>query len=1035
MNTSSLRNIIEKRFEKETIEVKPDVFRITSRFKEKDFAAHYFDCSKSFLADGFDLNEYQQLLLADDYYANNGPLQWNYYLYFVSDTAPSIEKKLVIEDDKAFSRKFVTTPEELVRLIELQQRLREKPKDKLDTALVTVWKTRLKDAGLSGIYLVKDYPKIPEVFQRFVDGDELPETIESDREVGPSEITTSPISELTFQGFRSFKKGDFRFKTVNLIRGVNGAGKTSLMEAIELALCGQTIESRNKKEVVGSLQVKLTNGQIDKYTPDDNKKFQARDRNWYGNNILKGNSLSQGFHIYNFFDSDAAFRFTNESDSGEAVKQIFSRIVLGEEANVIFDRIERFNERLVIELRGMQKQRNQYEDERLTYQAKLKEFDSSSEVITALGNLIVVLNDMKWKGADLLLGESSNRISFQTQLSTLNKALYEINEINWISPLNPSTIDDDDKVINSLLDQIAVLQNSFEEDFKTINEAERSIEVLTDQLKIAERAQRYFTVDNISELAGLSQRLANLRSIHAKTQEALTLLRSALDSTPKSIQAVIEAQENLSKEKLVQAQELREKLIPLERALGALNKIKVAMITNAEELIHLTGESSSCPLCQTSFPSGDILQIIAAATTELKDAEIVKQYTSSILQAEKEIEMSGKVIEKMESIRAFFQQFTFKEIGFTDDTVLGILIERLDAVIVEIVDEGKRARQLSDTFSQLDISEKEFLSIQDELSLLEIHVNSNTSAAEFSEILQGLTEKRQGLVQHLKSLQQVRNEKEHNVIQAVATYFKDSQISYRDIDKVIEKLLKRKEQTAAAARDFKEINRYVEWKQDDNVRDVKIQFDHLTSLFQTYIEIETQNKLKKEYLDKLNGIKINLENLQAKSSRFDNAGAVLGDIITNNNRENYLKEFFSQNKASILDVFKVIHTPNEFDDILFESSDVIKLKVKNRNELRDLTEISTGQKSAFILSLFLSLNSNLVSGPPLILFDDPIAYVDDINTLSFLDFLRETILAKDRQLFFATANNKLANLFQQKFSFLGDDLQVIRLDKITNAQV
>ncbi len=109
--------------------------------------------------------------------------------------------------------------------------------------------------------------------------------------------------------------------------------------------------------------------------------------------------------------------------------------------------------------------------------------------------------------------------------------------------------------------------------------------------------------------------------------------------------------------------------------------------------------------------------------------------------------------------------------------------------------------------------------------------------------------------------------------------------------------------------------------------------------------------------------------------------------------------------------------PNEFDDIQFESTEAIKLKVKNSSELRDLTEISTGQKSAFILSLFLSLNSNLHDGPPLIMFDDPIAYVDDINTLSFLDFLRDTVIAKDRQIFFATANSKLANLFQQKFDF------------------
>ena len=142
-----------------------------------------------------------------------------------------------------------------------------------------------------------------------------------------------------------------------------------------------------------------------------------------------------------------------------------------------------------------------------------------------------------------------------------------------------------------------------------------------------------------------------------------------------------------------------------------------------------------------------------------------------------------------------------------------------------------------------------------------------------------------------------------------------------------------------------------------------------------------------------------------------------------------MKTFFAENKQAILDIFKVIHLPNEFDDIQFESSAAIKLRVKNTSELRDLSEISTGQKSALILSLFLSLNNNLQSGPPIMIFDDPIAYVDDINTLSFLDFLRDRIITTDKQVFFSTANSRLANLFQQKFDFLAEDLQIIKLDK------
>jgi len=82
--------------------------------------------------------------------------------------------------------------------------------------------------------------------------------------------------------------------------------------------------------------------------------------------------------------------------------------------------------------------------------------------------------------------------------------------------------------------------------------------------------------------------------------------------------------------------------------------------------------------------------------------------------------------------------------------------------------------------------------------------------------------------------------------------------------------------------------------------------------------------------------------------------------------------------------------------------------------------ISTGQRAAFALSVFLAQNAKLKVGPRVILIDDPIAQVDDLNCLSFLDYLREIALTETRQIFFATASNKLANLFERKFDFLGD---------------
>ena len=53
--------------------------------------------------------------------------------------------------------------------------------------------------------------------------------------------------------------------------------------------------------------------------------------------------------------------------------------------------------------------------------------------------------------------------------------------------------------------------------------------------------------------------------------------------------------------------------------------------------------------------------------------------------------------------------------------------------------------------------------------------------------------------------------------------------------------------------------------------------------------------------------------------------------------------------------------------------------------------------------------------------NDPVAHIDDLNTLSFLDYLREIVIRGRKQVFFSTADIRLAALFQRKFEFMGSN--------------
>jgi len=76
------------------------------------------------------------------------------------------------------------------------------------------------------------------------------------------------------------------------------------------------------------------------------------------------------------------------------------------------------------------------------------------------------------------------------------------------------------------------------------------------------------------------------------------------------------------------------------------------------------------------------------------------------------------------------------------------------------------------------------------------------------------------------------------------------------------------------------------------------------------------------------------------------------------------------------------------------------------------------------------MNSSVKDEAPWLLFDDPVTNVDDLNTLSFFDALREFAIEGKCQIFFATANTRIASLFARKFDFLGSGFKEFSLQRV-----
>lgn len=170
--------------------------------------------------------------------------------------------------------------------------------------------------------------------------------------------------------------------------------------------------------------------------------------------------------------------------------------------------------------------------------------------------------------------------------------------------------------------------------------------------------------------------------------------------------------------------------------------------------------------------------------------------------------------------------------------------------------------------------------------------------------------------------------------------------------------------------------------------------------------------------------------LQLQHSNFHAAGVALAALAAELSLDRATKKSLDAIGEEINAAFVRIHSPNEYE---YVGNGEVLLRSRESKDSWSLDRVSTGQRSAFALSVFLALNRTASNAPPVILIDDPVAHVDDLNALSFLDYLRDLAVHSKRQIFFATADTRIASLFARKFGFLGEDFKRIDLVREVDA--
>ena len=137
--------------------------------------------------------------------------------------------------------------------------------------------------------------------------------------------------------------------------------------------------------------------------------------------------------------------------------------------------------------------------------------------------------------------------------------------------------------------------------------------------------------------------------------------------------------------------------------------------------------------------------------------------------------------------------------------------------------------------------------------------------------------------------------------------------------------------------------------------------------------------------------------------------------------ETVIKEHISK----IESVFKLLITTDEYIALKVKKDEIVAIRSVTGEEV-SMSKMSTGQKVCLALAFMFALFLSSETAPNVILLDEPVANLDDLHMLNFLDLLRRLALS-GTQVFFTTANSDVAKLFRRKFSYLEEDFGFYRI--------
>jgi DNA repair protein SbcC/Rad50 len=997
-----------------------NIYKGIRKVKDKAAGIYFLDVSGKLPDDIF---AYQNNFIAEEYYNNPGPTQWNYYLILMQETELSdAQRKKEIENDEKFARKFVFSESQFFDFFDIKHNA-----DLADLNVIGQLKQELEKVGLQEVYSSLSYA---EIMRRF-------ESNSSEKTVAVSKQTVTKdlgtIDRINYlhlhEQYRPFPLiKEFNFGSVNLIQGKNGVGKTSLFEAIELMICGRTLRSGHTVSK-NCIEAKFNNQeQLHGVDCSQTSMFKELDTHWYGNYVTSRNDcqLQNSFNRFNFFNADAAYHFAN-SDSDREIYDALMNIILGPEYRELADRIDKIYEKMRILHNSTNAEIEKLKLELKRALEEIAEFESESD-------LTVVLQG---------IAEALKRVRFKKDFSDHEKQLNEIEAANTVVLNLALNIDKFPAVDSSTalkqqnegLRKKALLLERIGKDMNRLN-VERT-DLLAEQQKLTlavgktERLLRYFADESFLALEGLDSSIVHSEFLLNKIRKIATLIGdvSLNDEEKKSVLSelstkIAEKNRNAAEELTL----LQKQLSDYYETLNASDKLIRELKALGQKYLTNAPTAESCPLCQSHFDRAELERRVLLLVQKSENTG-----DSTFRTLNENIEKLKQQIEGLNGTASVIAKITDAVRLWDDQLILLSASEILSSLHKEVA--GMSAKELELTTKKntklaaqkAGLTEAELISLKKYFE--ENYPNNSIRTGQgtaFSQLLTKLQrdqqeiEEKNGNIENRRKIMAAEFKTAYGIPAEHVVNLKVLQENFNNE----EALLK------SVTECYERLNILIRLAPDDSIKALIVESELLARSIDNFKKemhsrVGLANaKKRKQATEK------SLKEKKELYTRVKSAFEKLAELYEDKGAAQ-TQRFLQANLEEILDIFKAIHAPQEFTDLQIEDKQIklITHDDKGEKEERGIAEISTGQRSALVLSIFLTLNRKLKKGPNIIMFDDPVSFIDDLNALSFLDFLRYVVVKDGRQIFFATANARLASLFEKKFDFLGDDFAKWKLER------